>query len=73
MKIENNIKNLREELGITQLSLAKNIGFSQSIVCDWENNKVEPSSSAIIAMAQFFNVSTDFLLGLTDEKGNRLF
>ncbi len=61
--IGNIIKDLRQEAGITQAQLAKSINVSQSMIYFWESGTNEPTASNIIALADFFNVSTDFLLG----------
>lgn len=49
------------------MGLAKATGLSQSAIAKWELNKTEPTASALIALSAFFNESTDFLLGLTDD------
>lgn len=57
------LKELRTEKGISQKKLSIDLKYSQSVICDWENSKVEPSATAIVAVANYFNVSTDYLLG----------
>ena len=46
--------------------LAKQIGVGKSIISYWEKDLSEPKMSNIIAIAKFFNVTSDFLLGLED-------
>lgn len=58
------IKELLEINNLSQDSLAKAIGFSQRAVSKWINNQAEPTATAIINCAKFFQVSTDYLLGL---------
>ncbi len=58
------LKDLRVETGLTQDQLAKDINFSMSIVNKWENGKKNPSVQALKILAKYFNVSTDYLLGL---------
>lgn len=60
------IKELRMEKGLSQQTLAKAIGVSQKAVDYWERGVNEPKASYIIALAKFFDVSTDYLLGITD-------
>ena len=48
------------------MELSKATGISQSAIAKWELGKTEPSASAIIILARFFNESADFLLGLID-------
>ena len=60
------LKELRMEKGFSQPQLAKATGISPNAICYWENQKRVPSANAIITLAKFFNVSTDYLLGLED-------
>ncbi len=60
------LKFLREEKGLTQKEVAEAIGFAQSAVTFWENGKRIPNAIAVIALAKFFDVSADYLLGLTE-------
>lgn len=71
MTIGQRIKELRLEKEITQASLAKHIGVTQKAIDFWEKNINEPKASYIINIAKFFNVTTDFLLGIEDENGNK--
>lgn len=57
---------LRTECKISQLALAKIIGVSQKAIDYWERGVNEPKASYIILLADFFNVSADYLLGRTD-------
>lgn len=60
------LKELREEKGLSQNQLAKQTGLSQVSVSLWESKKKNPSIDAVIVLAKFFDVSSDYLLGLTD-------
>ena len=64
-KFKNNLKLLRQEKGIGQVELAKKLCVSKGIISLWENGLREPSMSSLIEIAKFFNVSIDFLVGLT--------
>lgn len=57
------IKELRTEKGISQSALAKAIGVSQKAIDYWEREISEPKASYIVRLADFFDVSSDFLLG----------
>lgn len=57
------LKNLRTEKNLTQGELAKVLGCSQSMLTRWENGECEPTAPYIMAVADFFAVSADFLLG----------
>ena len=60
------IKMLRLEKNLTQPQLAKRVGVSSGMISIWENNINEPKASYIKALAQVLEVSSDYLLGLTD-------
>ncbi len=62
------LKELRMEKGIGQNRLAKELGLSNASISYWENGKQEPSASAIFKLANFFEVSADYLIGLKDYK-----
>lgn len=58
------IKTLREQKGMTQSELAKMLGITRSSVNAWEMGISAPSTQYIVELASFFNVSTDYLLGV---------
>ena len=60
------LKELRMEKGLSQKALAEQLGCNQSMVSFWENGVNEPTESSIKKAALFFEVSADYLLGLTD-------
>lgn len=66
-KIGQNIRELRREMDCTQNKLADVLGVTQDSISLWENDKRIPDTQYIVAMAKFFDVTTDYLLGLTDE------
>ena len=59
-----NLKQLREIAKIGQIQLAKALGVSKGIISLWENGLREPKLSNLIVLAQFFEVSIDYLAGL---------
>ena len=61
---KDNLKALRTEANIGQVELAKALGVSNGIISLWENGLREPNMSSLIAIAKFFSVSIDFLVGL---------
>lgn len=61
------LKELRREMDCTQSKLADVLGVTQDSISLWENDKRVPDTQYIVAMAKFFDVTTDYLLGLTDE------
>ena len=60
------LRNIRIEKGIGQVELANSIGVSRGIISLWENNCREPKLSNLIALAKYFNVSIDYLVGLSE-------
>ncbi len=58
------LKELREEKGLSQRQFAKIIGTSQPNLQRWEKGQFEPDQKTTVAIAEFFGVTTDFLLGL---------
>lgn len=61
-----NLKKLRTDKGISQQALANVIGVSQQSVNKYENHNVEPELRALMAMADFFGTSVDYLIGHTE-------
>ncbi|MDR3216191.1 MAG: helix-turn-helix domain-containing protein [Clostridiaceae bacterium] len=62
-KFGENLKELRLERNLGQVELAKAISVSKGIISLWENNQREPTLSSLLALAEYFNVSIDFLVG----------
>ena len=61
------LKNLRWEKNIGQIELSQAIGVSKGIISLWENGLREPKLNNLIALAQYFQVSIDYLVGLENE------
>lgn len=59
----NNLKKLRKSKGLTQTEMAKFIGITQNSYSYWENDKVKIDNASILKLADFFEVSVDYLLG----------
>ena len=60
------LKELRTEKGLTLIQLSKATNLSKSAISAWEVGSRTPNAEAIITLAKYFNVSTDYLLGVTD-------
>ena len=60
------LKELRKQNNLSQQSLGNAIGVTQKAIDFWEKEINEPKASYIIALAEYFGVSTDYLLGLED-------
>ena len=61
----NRIRNLREDRDLRQSDLAKAVGIDQRTISNYETGKSNPDSYALIKLADFFNVSIDYLVGRT--------
>ena len=66
MIIGKKIKELRLEKGLSQLMVAKAVGVDKRAIIFWEQEINEPKASYIVNLAKFFNVTTDYLLGLEE-------
>lgn len=67
MKYEN-IRNIRIDRGYTQKQIAEYLGISQNTYSQYEVGILNYPVDAIIKLAAFYSVSTDYLLGLTSRK-----
>lgn len=61
------LRGLRESRGMTQRALGDQIGASQSAVANYESGTRDPEPLALLAMSHFFGVSSEYLMGLTDD------
>ena len=66
MEFKDKLKELRTAKNLSQMQLSVKTGLSQSAIAKWELGKTEPTASAIITLARFFNETTDYILGLED-------
>lgn len=64
----NRIALLRKQRGITQATLAREIGVAQQTVSRAENDITQASADFILSVARFFHVTTDYLYELSDTK-----
>ena len=62
MNISDRIQSLRKARGITQEQLADAVGVSRQAVSKWEAEQSVPDLERIVAMAEYFDVTTDYLL-----------
>ncbi len=60
------------EQGKMQKDLAKHLGVQKSTLSEWLNNHNEPPMHIIPKIAVFLDVTTDYLLGLEDDIGNKI-
>lgn len=63
---KNRIRDLREDLDLRQIDVAKATGIDQKTLSNYETGKTNPDSYSIMKLAEFFYVTTDYLLGYAD-------
>lgn len=61
------LKELRQKQGISQKDFAALIGIPANTYNQWENGKRQPDNETMLKLAEYFNVSVDYLLGRDDE------
>lgn len=64
------LKELRKKHGLTQKQLASALHVAQNTVCNWENGVRQIDTEYIKQIAEYFHVSTDYLLGREDSPAN---
>lgn len=75
-ELSERLKSLREEKGISMdkmcedLSKIYNMNLAKSTISKWENGKSEPTMSYARVLAKYFNVTLDYIIGLTNEKSD---
>ena len=61
-----NLANLRKANGLSQQKLGSEIGLARNTICQYESGNRVPDVDTLVKIAQYFNVSVDYLLGITD-------
>ena len=62
------LKELRKEKGISQLKLAMDLSMNQNTISRYETEERQADYETLIKIADYFNVSIDYLLGRTDNR-----
>ncbi len=70
MTFPTRLKELRKEKNCTQRQLAEVLGLTPNSICEWEKERSQPSAEMIVEIAKFFDTTTDYLLGVTDDFGS---
>ena len=73
MKFNQKIKDLRKEKNITQKEIAEILGISPTCYAGYEQGYREPDFKTLKKICIYFDVSSDFLLGLEDETGSKTY
>lgn len=58
------LKELRTAQNLNQVALGKILGVSKQCISNWENNNIQPSIDMLVKIAEYFGVTTDYLLGI---------
>lgn len=61
------IRDLREDADLTQEQLVQKLGMHKTTYTNYEQGKREPPFGFVIALAQFYDVSIDYIAGLTNK------
>ena len=71
--LSSRLKLLRNNLNVTQKAIAQNIGISERNYIRLENNIVIPTVETLLLLCEYFQCSSDYLLGLSDNpQSNKL-
>lgn len=65
-KFSERLRDLRKEKGLSIMQVSQATGLSQTAIVYWENGQRVPNAQAVVVLAEFYGVSTDYLLGLKD-------
>lgn len=72
MELKDTLKQIREEHGLTKRELCQKTGISERAYLTYEFGEREPKISVIQKLADFYGVTTDYLLGRDSQKNNDL-
>lgn len=62
-----NLRTIRQIRGLSQMEVANKLNTTQPQYNKYETGKQDPTARVIIELSKIYNVSTDYILGLTDE------
>ena len=65
--VKNNLKQLRKEDGYTQIAVQMKTGIEQALLSKFENNERTPPTETLMNLADFYNVSMDYIMCRTDK------
>ena len=71
--ISKRLKELRESVGLSQNKLAQISGMKQSSINRYENGSATPSPENMVKLADYYDVSLDYIYGRTDNPQGRLY
>ena len=65
--VKNNLKQLRKEHGYTQSAVQMKTGIEQALLSKFENDERTPPTETLMNLADFYNVSMDYIMCRTDK------
>ena len=65
-----NLARLRHEKGLSQRQAAAKLGISQALLSHYETDAREPKLDFVVKVCDYYSVTTDYILGRTDERGD---
>lgn len=65
--MQNNLRKLRKENNLTQVALQMQTGIEQALLSKFENGERIPPTESLIILADFYDVSIDYILCRTDK------
>ncbi len=65
-KFPERLRELKKDLGLSNMKIGKAIGVGDTTVCRWENGKSDIKSKELYKLAKFLGVKSDYLIGLED-------
>ena len=65
--VKNNLKQLRKEHGYTQIAVQMKTGIEQALLSKFENDERTPPTDTLMNLADFYNVSMDYIMCRTDK------
>ena len=65
--VKNNLKQLRKEHGYTQIAVQMKTGIEQALLSKFENDERSPPTETLMNLADFYNVSMDYIMCRTDK------
>ncbi|HIQ90743.1 MAG TPA: helix-turn-helix transcriptional regulator [Candidatus Coprosoma intestinipullorum] len=66
MKFSDNLRLLRTKHRLSQKEIGDIVGVTSQAISKWENGIAEPDNDSLLKLSNYFNVSTDYLLGKND-------
>lgn len=66
--MQNNLRELRKEKGLSQIAVQMQTGIEQALISKYENGERVPPTETLMQLADFYGVSMDYIMGRTDRK-----